>query len=76
MSSYITKYISKELGHISMELGCHLYYASNGLNVAEELYRGKAELLCDWDYEHPDGYIKVKTFDLDTDNYTDYLKLR
>lgn len=76
VSSYITKYITKEMDKNVTELGGHLYYTSKGLKSAEELYRGKAELLCDWDYEHPDGYCRIKTFDLDTDNYTDYLKLR
>ncbi|MBQ8803346.1 MAG: hypothetical protein IJZ53_06925 [Tyzzerella sp.] len=75
VSSYITKYITKEMDKNVKELGCHLYYASKGLQSAEELYRGRAELLCDWDYEHPEGYCKIKTFDLDKDDYTEYLKL-
>lgn len=72
---YITKYITKEMDKTVSELGCHLYYSSKGLQSAEQLYRGKARLHCNWDYEHPDGYCRVKTFDLKTDNYTDYLEL-
>jgi len=76
VSSYITKYITKETDKTVTELGGHIYYRSKGLNTPIELYRGRAELLCPWDYEHPDGYCRVKIFDLDKDNYTDYLKLR
>lgn len=75
VSSYITKYITKDMNKNVRELGGHMYYSSKGLQTAEELYRGKGELLCPWDYEQPDGYCKVKMFDLNTDNYTDYLKL-
>ena len=75
-ASYITKYITKDTEKSVKELGCHLFYSSNGLNVAEQLYRGNADLLCDWDFEHPDGYCKIKTFDIRTDDYTKYLKLR
>lgn len=75
VSSYITKYITKEIDKNVKELGCHLYYSSKGLCTAEELYRGRAELLCPWDYEHPDGFCKIKTFNLDTDDYTEHLKL-
>ena len=75
VSSYITKYITKEVDKSVKELGGHLYYSSNGLKTAEQLYRGKAKLLCDWDYEHPDGYCRIKTFDIRKDNYTDYLVL-
>ena len=76
VSSYIVKYITKDVGKNVTELGCHLYYASKGLKKAEILYRGHLELLCPWDYEHPDGYCKIKIFDIRTDNYTDYLILR
>lgn len=75
VSSYIVKYLTKDVDKNVTEAGCHLYYASKGLNSAELLYRGKAELLCPWDYEHPDGYCKIKMFDVRTDNYTEYLKL-
>lgn len=76
VSNYIVKYITKDVDKNVKELGCHLYYSSKGLKTAETLYRGHLELLCDWDYEHPEGYCKVKTFDIEKDNYTDYLILR
>lgn len=75
-ASYIVKYITKDVGRNVTELGCHLYYASKNLKTAELLYRGRAELLCPWDYEHPDGYCRIKTFDIRTDDYTKYLKLQ
>ena len=75
VSSYIVKYLTKDVDKNVSELGYHLYYASKGLHKAVLLYRGKAELLCPWDYEHPDHYFRVKTFDLRMDDYTEYLKL-
>ena len=75
VSNYITKYITKDMNKNVTELGGHMYYASKGLNTAEVLYRGKGELTCPWDYIHPEGYCRIKMFDLNTDNYTDYLKL-
>lgn len=75
VASYIVKYITKDMEKNVTELGYHLYYASKGLKKAKLLYRGPLSLLCPWDYEHPDGYCKMKTFDIRTDNYTDYLVL-
>jgi hypothetical protein len=75
VSNYIVKYLTKDVDKNVSELGLHLYYASKGLQKADVLFRGRAELLCPWDYEHPDHYCRVKTFDLRTDDYTDYLKL-
>lgn len=76
ISSYIVKYITKDVDKNVKELGGHLYYHSKGLQTAELLFRGHADLLCTWDYEHPDGYCKVKNFDLRTDDYIKYLVLR
>ncbi len=38
--NYITKYITKDLAYSVKDLGAHLYYASQGLQRAEELKRG------------------------------------
>lgn len=38
--SYITKYITKDLERSVNKLGAHLYYASRGLQQAQELKRG------------------------------------
>lgn len=74
--NYILKYINKDLQGSINKLGAHLYYRSRGLKKADIVFRGKADLLCPWDYEHPDGYCKVKTFDLLTEDYTQYLRLK
>lgn len=74
-ANYILKYITKDLEKSVAIPGGHLYYISKGLKKPDLLYRGRAELSCPWDYEHPEGYCKIKTFDLNTDDYTNYIKL-
>lgn len=75
LANYILKYLTKDVEKSVTELGAHLYYASKGLERAELLYRGKAELHCDYDYEHPDGYCRIKTFDNRKENMMDYLEI-
>lgn len=67
-SSYALKYMTKDSSKNVSELGAHLYYASQKLKVATQLYKGQGNLHCDWDWVHPDGYCRVKTFDT---RYTD-----
>ena len=55
------------------ELGAHLYYVSKGLDRPDLLFRGRAQLTCEWDYEHPDHYCRIKTFDSRFENYEDYI---
>lgn len=74
--NYILKYINKDLQERTNDLGAHLYYRSRGLQQADVVYKGKADLLCPWDYEHPEGYCKIKTFDLLTEDYTEFLRLK
>lgn len=62
-SSYVLKYLTKDISRNVTEHGAHLYYASHGLKQPELIYRGHAELHAPWDYEHPDGYCKIKTID-------------
>lgn len=60
VSSYITKYISKDLSDRKTELNAHLYYASKGLKRSDVLYKG-AVLNADslkWDFEN--DYVKIK----------------
>ncbi len=74
---YILKYIGKGFSERTRDLGAHLYYHSRGLQEGDIVYKGnEVDLLCPWDYEHPDGYCKKKTFDLLIDDYTKYLKFR
>lgn len=42
VSKYITKYISKDLNARKNELGAHLFYASQGLQCALEVWNGSA----------------------------------
>ena len=74
-SSYILKYMTKDSDKNVTDLHRHLYYASKGLERSVELYRGKANYLGLWDWEHPDGYCKVKTLDVRTDSISDYLEI-
>lgn len=69
VSSYIQKYITKDLSNTVQTLGGHTFYASKGLKRAETIFKGQASLLPDvsWDYEHPDGYCKIKTIN---ENFT------
>lgn len=75
VANYITKYITKDLSNSVKEYGAHLYYHSRGLAVGTELYRGHdVNVSCDWDYERPDGFCKVKWFD-DTDSFADAVQI-
>ena len=40
-----------------------------------ELYRGKADFFGKWDWEHPDGYVKIKTLDVRKDSISDYMEI-
>lgn len=64
ISSYIMKYMTKECQDKVKELGAHTYYASKGLNTAQELYRGSATFKGQYDWEHEEGYIKIKMIDI------------
>ncbi|MBQ6996565.1 MAG: hypothetical protein IJN64_19115 [Lachnospiraceae bacterium] len=74
-SSYILKYMTKDSDKNVTDLNRHLYYASKGLERSVELYRGKANYLGSWDWEHPDGYCKIKTLDVRKDNISDYMEI-
>ncbi len=74
-ANYATKYISKDASKNVADLGAHLYYASKNLKRADLVYRGRINLHCDWDYIHPDGFCKVKTFDMRTDDYDSFIEV-
>lgn len=63
-SSYMMKYMTKDIEKNVTGLNAHMYYASKGLKHATELYRGSALFKGEYDWEHPDGYCKVKTIDI------------
>lgn len=74
-SSYILKYMTKDSQKNVTSLNRHLYYASKGLERATELYRGHANYIGGWDWEHPEGYVKIKTLDVRKDNISDYMEI-
>lgn len=74
-SSYIQKYITKDTDKNVTELHRHLYYASQGLERAVKLYQGNANYFGKWDWEHPDGFCKIKTLDSRVDNISDYMEI-
>lgn len=64
VSSYITKYISKDMASSVTEYGAHLYYCSKGLKTGTVIYQGTqaVTVTSGWDYERPDGFCKVKWY--------------
>lgn len=75
LSSYMLKYMTKEISSTIKELSAHSYYCSQGLQTAETIYKGHLRLHCPWDWEHPDGYCKIKTFDTRKDDIEEYLEI-
>ncbi len=74
-SSYILKYMTKDTSKNVGTLHKHMFYSSKGLKRADVLYRGNAEFLGTWDWEHPDGYCKVKTIDITKESLYKYLEI-
>ena len=70
-SSYITKYVTKDLAKQALESGRHLFFASQGLKgrevvVHDNLDQSGELVFCpvadgEWDFEN--DYVKVKWFD-------------
>lgn len=59
-SSYVTKYISKELYKSINNLGAHSYYCSSGLKRAEKIFKDKVIFDKDFDYDFTNDYVSVK----------------
>lgn len=57
VSSYITKYINKNLGQ-NIELGNKTYYATRGLKKAQTIKKG--HLVCPLEYDFENDYCKIK----------------
>jgi len=60
-ASYITKYISKDLGKCVSDCNAKLYYCSRGLKTATEIKRGT--LLADMVPDFENEYVKVAWFE-------------
>lgn len=59
-SSYVTKYISKELYKTINNLGMHSYYCSLGLKRAEKVLKSKCTFDSDFDYDFTNDFVSVK----------------
>ncbi len=78
VSSYILKYITKDSAKNVTELNARLYYASKGLNTAELIFRSntvRKKFNFDWDWEHPDGFVKFKNVDTRHNQISNYLEV-
>lgn len=73
-SSYILKYMTKDTLHSVSKLNAHAFYSSKNLNRSTEVYRGSAQFKGQWDWEHPDGYCKVKNIDLRNETVENHLE--
>ena len=70
-SSYITKYVTKDVAKQALESGRHLFFASHGLKgrevvVHDNVDQGGELVFCpisdgEWDFEN--DYVKVKWID-------------
>ena len=74
ISNYILKYVTKDTLRSVSKLNAHAFYSSKNLNRSMEVYRGSAQFKGQWDWEHPDGYCKVKNIDLRRESVEDYLE--
>lgn len=63
-AKYSMKYMTKDSSKNVTELGAHMYYSSHGLKTADRIYKGHGEFHGEWDWIHPDGFVKIKTLDL------------
>ena len=59
-SSYVTKYISKELYKTVNNLGFHTYYCSQGLKRAEKIFKQNVIFDNDFQYDFSNDYVSVK----------------
>lgn len=74
-AKYSMKYMTKDSSRNVSKLGAHLYYASHGLKTAERIYKGHGEFHGEWDWSHPDGYLKIKTLDLRETTLEEYIEV-
>lgn len=58
-ASYITKYVSKDLG-INIDKNCKCYYASRGLKKAEKIFSGNLDKNIMFDFEN--DFVCLKNF--------------
>lgn len=59
-ASYMTKYVTKDMGAAVRQHGAHLYYGSRGLQGAEILAKGCGELPEGWEWDYEGEYARVR----------------
>lgn len=74
-ASYVQKYISKDLENSVSELNKHIYFSSQGLKCADLLFQGQGIFKGSWDWEHEDGYSKIKNIDLRKETIEEFLEV-
>lgn len=62
-AKYATKYIAKSMDNGVIEMGGHLYYASQGLKRAVKTAEGYVDHDLNITYEYENEYVKLKWFD-------------
>lgn len=62
-SSYMLKYMTKDVEKNVTDLNAHLYYCSKGLKKADVVFRGNGIFLSKWDWCSEDNYTKILTVD-------------
>ncbi len=72
-SSYCMKYLVKDLDKSVTERNKRLFLSSKGLNTAVKIFQGYADFQGAWDWEHPDGYCKIKNVDLRINDISEYI---
>ncbi len=75
VSKYCLKYMTKDNSRNVTKLGAHLYYSSHGLKRAERIFKGKASFHGEWDWIHPEGYVKCKDIDLRETTLEEYVEV-
>ena len=74
-ASYVQKYISKDLENSVSELNKHIFFSSQGLKCADLLFQGQGKFKGSWDWEHEDGYSKIKNIDLRKETIEEFLEV-
>ena len=64
-ATYITKYLTKDLGRAVSELGMHTYFSSKGLKKAEVIDRGLLNRDIPLEFDFENEYVGIKWFDKD-----------
>jgi hypothetical protein len=73
-SSYVRKYITKELAQCVKEIGAHMYYCSKGLNKAQEIKRGNVSAKYNPTYQDEHVSVQWLPKDITEQQARDYIQ--